>query len=172
MFGAASVTITSLKTALDMFKVAVDTRDFIKLAELKIDLTDRILDVQTAFLELQEKNASLLQDKHTLANEKRELETQLMNLQQHIDKLAKYERFRAPSGTLLFVETESKNSPDGPVYACAACMDEGKISTLQPTGPGIQFFCYTHKKIPFESQKPKTRTNQTSRSNYLSEKGR
>ncbi|MCX5590903.1 hypothetical protein [Alcaligenes endophyticus] len=168
MFGTASAAITSLKTALDMLKVAVDSRDFIKLAEIKINLTDQVLDVQTAFLELQEKNASLQQDKHSLANEKRELETELMGLREQIGKLAKYERFRTPSGTLVFVETESKDSPDGPVYACAACMDEGKISTLQPTGPGKQFFCYTHKTIPFEIQKPKMQTNQTSRSNYLS----
>ena len=126
VFGTATAAITSLKTALDMLKVAIDSRDFIKLAEVRITLTDRILDVQTAFLGLQEKNASLLQDKHTLANEKRELETQLISLKEQIDKLARYERIQTPVGAIVFIDRYTKGVPDGSVYACATCIDDGR----------------------------------------------
>lgn len=144
MIDAISGAIAGLRAAVDMTKVAVDTRDAIKIGEAKSALIERLLDVQNACLALQESNAALVQDKHLLAQEKRELEAQIVQMRDQANRLAQYERMHTPAGSIVFVDKTTKGSPDGAVYACASCMDEGKVSTLQPIFRGNQLTCPVH----------------------------
>lgn len=149
MIETVAATLAGLRTAVGLAKDAIDARDGAKLAEVKSVLIDRILDVQTACLALQETNAALIQQKATLAEEKRSLEGDLMKAREQADKLAQYERFRTPIGAIVFVDKTTKDASDDAVYACAACMDEGKVSTLQPIHSGKMLVCHTHGKFGF-----------------------
>lgn len=147
--------VTSLRGALAMAKTAIEFRDDKKIAEAMTAINDRIMNVQDACMRLQEKNSALLQDKHTLANEKRELENQIAQLRLQTDRLAKYERVRLDSGALVFVDKDSKESEGGPVYACATCMDDHKISTLQPNQNGTALICSVHGSFKTRTTDPR-----------------
>lgn len=149
MIETIAATLAGLRTAVGLAKDAIDARDAEKLKEAKSALIDRILDVQNACLALQETNATLVQDKATIADEKRHLERQLMEAHKQADKLAQYERMHTPIGAVVFVDKDTKNAADGPVYACAACMDDGKVSTLQPIFDGKMLVCHVHGKFGF-----------------------
>ncbi|WP_038855022.1 hypothetical protein [Bordetella trematum] len=149
MIDAISGALGGLRGAVDLARIAIDTRDAVKLAEIRLALMDHVIDVQDACMRLQEANATLAQDKHTLANEKRELEKQVMQLRQQTAKLAGYERTRTPVGSIVFVETVTKDSSNGPIYACASCMDEDKVTTLQPIHGDTKLHCPTHGEIGF-----------------------
>lgn len=147
--------VTGLRGALAMAKTAIEFRDDKKIAEAMTAINDRIMNVQDACMRLQEKNSALLQDKHTLANEKRELENQIAQLRLQADSLAKYERVRLDSGVLVFVDKDSKESEEGPVYACTACMDDHKVSTLQPSPNGAALVCAVHGAFRVRATEPR-----------------
>ncbi|MGX9524320.1 hypothetical protein ACXHWJ_08465 [Alcaligenes nematophilus] len=152
MIDVITSAITGLRVAVDMANVAIDSRDAIKIGEAKAVMISRLLDVQSACMALQEKNSALLQDKHTLANEKRDLEIQLLELQQQMNKLSNYERIRTPAGAVVYIDKETEGPNQEAVYACPNCMDQGQVSTLQPIYKGSQLHCHTHGAFGFDSE--------------------
>lgn len=118
------------------------------LAEARSAMLDRVIDVQEACMALQAGNASLLQEKHALAQRIRDLEQQVADTLKRRDRLDQYERTKTPAGAIVYVDKESRTAPEGAVYACAACMENGQISPLQPIGRKLT--CATHGAITFE----------------------
>ncbi|WP_369326526.1 hypothetical protein AB6N01_20595 [Alcaligenes nematophilus] len=155
MIESVTGAVSALRGALAMAKTAIDFRDDKKIAEAMTSINDKIIAVQDACMRLQETNSTLLQEKHTLANEKRELENQIAQIRQQTDRLAKYERVRLDSGALVFVDKDSKESEEGPVYACATCMDDHKVSTLQPNQSGTALACAIHGVFRTKANEPR-----------------
>lgn len=129
---SVSGALAALRATVDLAKGAIDAGSAIKLNEAKAALIDRVLDVQSVCMELQEQNSTLLQDKHTLANEKRELEKQIADLREETDRLSDYELLEPYRGTFVFgwKHVEGSNVPMH--YACPTCAENrGVISRLQ-----------------------------------------
>lgn len=134
--------IAAVRTAWGAAESALEARDTIKLNEVKITMSNQLLELYTAAF-------ALAEAKEAYASRTRDLENEVIELRKKADKLGQYERVRTPVGAIVFVETATKNAPDGPVYACALCMDESKISTLQPGPKNIYLTCARHGKIGF-----------------------
>lgn len=152
MIDSISGALSALRISVDLAKSAIDARDDRKLTEARSAMLDKIIDVQEACLRLQEANAALLQDKHSLTHAKRELEGQIAEMTRKADRLANYERLRTPVGTIVYVDKTTLDSPQGAIYACPACMDDGKISTLQPVEGGGLLECIKHGAFGFNTQ--------------------
>lgn len=148
MIETITTAVSALRATIDLAKVAIDARDDRRLAEARSAMLDRVIDVQEACMALQAGNASLLQEKHALAQRIRDLEQQVADTLKRRDRLDQYERTKTPAGAIVYVDKESRTAPEGAVYACAACMENGQISPLQPIGRKLT--CATHGAITFE----------------------
>ncbi len=137
---AIAEVITSIKATWAAATTAIETRDAVKINELKLTMSNQLLELYTAAFALHEEKAAL-------ADAKRELENEIAQLRQQANKLAQYERTRTPAGAIVFVAKETEGSTDGTVYACASCMDDGKVSTLQPLRAGHHLRCPIHGDI-------------------------
>lgn len=115
-------------------------------------------------MQLQADNATLLQEKHALAQQVRELEQQISDAAQRRNRLAQYERTKTPAGAIVYVDKESRMAPDGAVYACATCMENGQISPLQPLGRKLH--CATHGAVNFELASGQTYGNPRPKSDF------
>lgn len=133
--GTITSAIGGVRAAIDLAKVAMESRDASKIAEARSTMLDRLLDVQDACMRLQEANAMLLQDKHTLAQQVRDLENQLLTATQQADQRAAYEEFEPYPGTTVLRKKGSQGTTDPGQYVCPSCMDNRKLkSHLQFNG--------------------------------------
>lgn len=148
MIETITTAVSALRATIDLAKVAIDARDDRKLAEARSAMLDRVIDVQEACMQLQAGNAALLQEKHALAQRIRDLEQQVADTLKRRDRLAQYERTKTPAGAIVYVDKDSRTAPEGAVYACATCMENGQISPLQPIGRKLN--CATHGAVTFQ----------------------
>jgi len=149
MIDSITGAVTALRTAVDMVMKAVDIRDDRMLAETRFTMLARLNDVYEANLLQSERNAAIQQKLHSLASEKRELEDDMFKLKSQVERMSNYELTRTPIGSIVFVDKTTIDAPHGPVYACAHCFEEGKISTLQPEHGGKVMVCFKHGYIGF-----------------------
>jgi len=150
--------LAGLRSAADLIRVAVDTRDAAKLAEARSALLDRIIDVQTACIDLQAKQQTLSNEKHAMADRIRDLEDELRELKATHGKIERYARAKTAAGAVVYIDKETEGAADGPVYACAACMGKGKVTTLQPQRGGAFLVCPEgHPRIPTGKRLPAPR---------------
>ncbi len=134
--------ISALTAAVQLFRAGAATKKDFDIASATSDMLSRIIEIQTAHM-------ALIQANGALADAKRELENEIVQLRQKSDRLTQYERIHTPVGSVVFVDKATANSVDGAVYACSACMDDGKISTLQPIHGGKMLVCHVHGKFGF-----------------------
>jgi len=137
---AIAEVIMGVKATWAAATTAIETRDAVKMNELKLTMSNQLLELYTAAFALHEEKAAL-------ADAKRELENEVAQLRQQANRLAQYERMRTPAGAVVFVDKTTMDSTDGAVYACASCMDDGKVSTLQPLHAGRQLRCPVHGDV-------------------------
>lgn len=77
-----SATLSSLKASVELARSAIALRDDAKLAEATQALNDRIIDVQNAALQLQEKQSAARDEIDSLKDEARELRARVAELEQ------------------------------------------------------------------------------------------
>ncbi|WP_186184489.1 hypothetical protein [Burkholderia gladioli] len=122
--------ITALRASIDIALKAIETRDEMKLREIKAALLDEVLSVREQALELTEA-------RDALAQEKRLLESELARLKDHqADIEQNYERWTAGSGATVYRSKSGVASDGRTEYLCANCVAEGQKTYLQPySGP-------------------------------------
>ncbi|NIF39524.1 hypothetical protein F3J14_01105 [Burkholderia sp. Tr-862] len=141
--GTISAAIAGVRNAYELTKTAIAARDDAKLAEARIELTDRVMDIQNAAVALQEK----------LTNARDEIDKMKEQLRSANEKIAELDRKRGIRSQYVLHElTEgvfvlaSKN-PDASQPAhliCQPCMDnDNKLGVLQQTSKygGIKLKC-------------------------------
>ncbi|MEN8511975.1 hypothetical protein [Burkholderia sp. RS02] len=130
-----SSAIAGVRNAYELTKTAIAARDDAKLAEARIELTDRIVDVQSAAVTLQEK----------LTNARSEIDGLKDQLRSANEKIAELERKRAvreqyvleelAEGVFALASVDRDTSNHPPHYVCQPCMDNNSVTAiLQQTG--------------------------------------
>jgi hypothetical protein len=127
-----SVALSSLKTSVDVARTAIAVRDDVKLAEATQALNDRIIDVQNAALQLQEKQAAARDEIDSVKDEARLLRKRILELEQQKTDRAKYRLHELTEGVFVLAQTEPGGSAEPVHYLCQSCMDNAtKKEVLQ-----------------------------------------
>jgi hypothetical protein len=127
-----SVALSSLKTSVDVARTAIAIRDDVKLAEATQVLNDRIIDVQNAALQLQEKQAAAREEIDTVKDEARQLRARILELEQKKAERAKYRLHELTEGVFVLAQTEPHGVSEPVHYLCQSCMDNtAKKEVLQ-----------------------------------------
>lgn len=135
----------------------VSIRDESKVMEIKVELLQKVFDVQQVLLELQQENASLLQANRELQEAQRASKNQVAQLEG-------YEQFE-PVPTLFVVAAKAVDGqrPKMPYY-CQACYHMGKLSVLsvddgphRVSPPVLQ--CQSHAQHRFTAPRGYTRSH-------------
>lgn len=147
MLDAVAGAFQALRTATDMIQLAVDARDAAKLADAKSAMLARIIDAQSAYFNLASQITTCMQAKHALERRVNELEKQLEDLADQKQKMAEYELVQTPGGAVVFVHKPSKDAVEGPIYACATCMERGEITYLNSNPARTLLQCVIHGQV-------------------------
>jgi len=154
MIAELSGALSALRGSFDLAKLALDVRDGNKLNEARLAMNERLIDLTSAALALQEKQAALVQDKQALEAQITDLKRQVGDLEAWDRDLEQYERTQTQGGAIAYVDKSTRDSASGPVYLCANCVAERKKTFLQPDQYRFWLECSTHGKI--RSEKPDT----------------
>lgn len=127
-----STTLSALKTSVDMAKTAVGLRDDAKIAEATQLLNDRIIDVQNAALQLQEKLSAQRDEIEAFKDDKRELSAKIAELEQRKSERNKYKLCELAPKSFVLALIEGGDSSTPMHYLCQGCMDnDAKKVVLQ-----------------------------------------
>jgi len=116
--GSISAALGGLKTAFELTKAAVAARDESKIAEAKQALNDRIIDVQNAALQLQERQSAARDEIDELKDQIRDLKASMKTLESDATERANYRLAAIFPGKWAY---ESVIDPHH--YACQQCFD-------------------------------------------------
>lgn len=152
MIAELSGALSALRGSVDLAKLAIDVRDGNKLNEARLAMNERLIDLTSAALALQEKQAALVQEKQALEAQITDLKRQVGDLEAWDRDLEQYERTQTQGGAIAYVDKSTRDSASGPVYLCANCVAERKKTYLQPNEYRFWLECPTHGKI--RSEKP------------------
>ena len=127
-----STTLSALKTSVDMAKTAVGLRDDAKIAEATQLLNDRIIDVQNAALQLQEKLSTQRDEIEAFKDDKRELSAKIAELEKRKSEREQYKLHEITEGVFVLALVEGGDNGTPMHYICQSCMDnESKKVVLQ-----------------------------------------
>lgn len=119
-----SATLSSLKASVDLARTAVALRDDAKLAEATQALNDRIIDVQNAALQLQERQSAARDEIEALKDEARELRAKIAQLEQKRADRAQYRLHELGKEGVFVLALAAPQNPSDPMhYLCQTCMD-------------------------------------------------
>lgn len=154
-----SATLASLKTSVDLVRTAVAIRDDAKLAEATQSINDRIIDIQNAALQLQEKQSAARDEIEALKDDARQLRAHVADLEQRRNERAQYRLHEFPVGVFVLARLESEDMTDPMHYLCQPCMDnKSQKNVLQRSSsygsvylkcPTCQNDYYTGETVPF-----------------------
>lgn len=154
MIAELSGALSALRGSLDMAKLAIDVRDSNKLNEARLAMNERLIDVTSSALALQEKQAALVHEKQALEAQIADLKRQVGEHEAWDRDLENYERTQTEGGAIAYIDKSTRNSASGPVYLCANCVAERKKTFLQPDQYRFWLECSSHGKI--RSERPDT----------------
>ncbi|KKL38596.1 hypothetical protein WR30_11080 [Burkholderia contaminans FFH2055] len=140
--GTISAAIAGVRNAYELTKTAVAARDDAKLAEARIELTDRIMDVQNAAVALQEKLTGARDDIDQLKEALREAKQEIATLRSERDDRSRY---KLVSLCLNGVAYEYMGAPDETKhFLCQPCFDgpEKRKASLRYS-PRYEYFAET-----------------------------
>ncbi|MFD1557058.1 hypothetical protein ACFSHT_15765 [Paraburkholderia silviterrae] len=133
-----SAAVSSAKAAFEIAKLAIATRDDVKLTEAKQILNDRIVDIQSAALQLQEKMSAMRDEVEMLKDEKRQLSARIAELEQRSAERAQYELEAIQPGVFVLAHRERGQGSVPMHYLCQSCMDNSaKKVVLQEKAKGM-----------------------------------
>lgn len=126
MFAEIQAALGSARVLSDLLKSAKELADFNQAAATAAELNIKLMAVMEVALAGQEKQAAL-------TRRIGELEEALVKAE---GRKAEAERYQlhafGPTGALAYAVKPGMERGEPPHYLCAACMDQGKTSKLQP----------------------------------------
>lgn len=154
-----SATLASLKTSVDLVRTAVAVRDDAKLAEATQTINDRIIDVQNAALQLQEKQSAARDEIEALKDDARQLRARVADLEQKRNERVQYRLHEFPKGVFVLASLESEDMTDPMHYLCQTCMDnrsqknvlqrDSRVGSVFLQCPTCKNEYYTGERVPF-----------------------
>jgi len=143
--------ITAARGLCDTVKNAMDAKEYAKVIEATIELNDKIIDLQTATLALQERFSVIQTTCANLEREKAELHEQLA------DKKS-YRLHEIVKGRFVYRFEPDGESSAPPHYVCQPCYDKGSKSILHVTGRDNPYYeCFLNKSHSFNLYPTSTR---------------
>lgn len=150
MIAELSGALSAVRGTFELAKLAIDVRDANKLNEARLAMHERLIDLTSSALALQEKQAALVQEKQTLEAQIADLKRQVGCLEAWDRDLEQYERSQTQGGAIAYVDRSTRDSANGPVYLCANCVAERKKTFLQPDASRYWLHCSKHGAIRSE----------------------
>ncbi|MBK9307953.1 MAG: hypothetical protein IPM58_12915 [Nitrospira sp.] len=122
MYLEFTVALQSVKTLLDIIKASQDLPNHNEVLAAVSDVEMKIMCA----------NSAAIASHDTLAQQVRELETQLGNVEDWKTQMQSYELVEFPTKALAF-KLKAVTTDGVPIhYLCTACADRKKMTTLQP----------------------------------------
>jgi len=135
--------ITALGSALDLLKAGVHARDQAKIADATQTLQRRIIEIQSACIELQQHQLASMQAAQAYEHERRELRERIAELERRAGDRAAHKLVELAPGALAYAPAEA-NEPAASTYRyCQPCMDNRAQKSVLQTVPGdrSKVFC-------------------------------
>lgn len=147
--GTISAGLAGLKGTIDIVKLAISARDYIKAQDAIAQANERFIQLSTAASAIQEKNAALAEENAALRDEKRKRG----NFEAQI---AEYREERLPAGGRCLVRDARVNEGKPAMYLCINCAARGEITYLQETDKGgHELACHVHGRIRANEYRPR-----------------
>lgn len=139
MYAEISAAIQSAKVMADIVKTARSLANYNELVSAVSEVNSKLMEATAVALASQEKQSAL-------AGRVAELEAELLQLRQQQQKSNRYHLHEFPATGALAYRLNSGSEDGEPLhYLCAACMDQGETSKLQPLNGKRSLRCYRCK---------------------------
>jgi hypothetical protein len=137
-----SAAIAAFRATIDVAKGAIAARDDALIVKVIGDMNDRMLDIQSQCLALQEKLSAL-------ADSERDLKEKLRKMEEKAADLDQYELHQNSQGAIMYRSKHSLDPTNKPIYLCANCVAAGIKTFLQqqPKGLATMLNCKEHGDI-------------------------
>ncbi|MGK5024607.1 hypothetical protein [Janthinobacterium sp. RB2R34] len=133
--------IAALKLAMDTAKGALAARDDRLIDKVISDMNDRMIDVQSQCLALQDQQFSLSQSERDLKERLRALEKKMSDFDQ-------YELHQTIRGGITMRSKAPVQAGKNPIDICANCAAGGVKTFLQADGKNpLYWHCHVHGRI-------------------------
>ena len=119
-----TVALESAKALLQIARGIKQLNTETEINEVKSDLIDKILQLNTDLLGFQERYSFLLKEKDVLA-------TQLMKMEKWDEEKNLYDLAEVSVGNFVYIRKEHKGKKNNFLYYCANCFGSSNISILQ-----------------------------------------
>jgi hypothetical protein len=127
---AVSSGFSALQGLLGIAKNIVEVRDLTKLASIQVELQQRILDVQGAMLDMQEKLAAKSEALDALKAHTAKLENATRDRE-------RYALHEISPGAFVYRRRDGVPPPEPMHYLCQPCLDKGVKAVLQLMVSGL-----------------------------------
>ena len=118
--GLAIQSLGAIKTIAEGL---ISLRDESKVAQVKMDLFQRVIEVQQVLMELQQENAAIHQENRLLKERAHEASKRVVQLEG-------YEPFEVAAGVFVQAAKPDDGRRPQPPYLCQTCYDAGTKSVL------------------------------------------
>lgn len=127
MYAEISAAVASAKTALEIAKAAHGLSNYNELVAAVSEVNAKLVDATVVTLASLEKQSSL-------ASEISDLKEKLQKIENWESQMKRYSLHAFPTSALAYALQPGMEQGQPLHYLCAACVDTGKKSTLQPNG--------------------------------------
>jgi hypothetical protein len=147
--------LAAFRSTWDIARGAIAARDEHKIAEATQDLNVKILDVQNAALNLQEKASTMRDEIEALKNDKRELNARIAELERKTQERAEYALKEIHEGTFVLAYQKADDNAAPPHYICQPCMDNSAKKVVlqrQKRSGRVNLVCHVCNAVVFTGE--------------------
>lgn len=123
VIATVSATLAALKTSVDLAQKAIAARDEAKLAESTQLMNERVIDVQNAALQLQEKQSAARDEIEMLKDDLRTMKAKVAELEDWLDQRSHYKLEQLAEGSFAYAYVPSSDDGTPMHWVCQGCMD-------------------------------------------------
>jgi predicted nuclease with TOPRIM domain len=131
MYTEINAALQSVKVLSDWLSANKSLKNYNELATVEYDLREKLM--------------SSLDKQKALIDRISDLEKEISEHNDFIRKVERYTLHELKSGMLVYALKEIAANDEPMHYVCNNCMDNGKLSKLQPLFNGKRFVCQTCK---------------------------
>jgi RNase P subunit RPR2 len=115
--------VSGIKATWATANIAIDTRDAVKLNEIKLDMSNQLLELYSAAFALVEANAEQ-------SARCRQLEEKIVQLEQKANEKSRYRLVEPYPGTIVYALNDADGTGDPAHHICPACMDNRSMKSI------------------------------------------
>jgi len=144
MYAEIVSAVQSAKALGELVKAAHSLSNYTEFVAAVSEVSTKLMSATAVALASQEKQAAL-------ANEIAELKGKLRKLEHFKREAERYELEKLPFGGLVFSLKKGMENGQPSHYLCAACMNKGEITIMQPEGDIFVACPFNHSRVQVKS---------------------